>query len=76
MKWKTQIKNPSHENLNQMIVMDFSMVRIGPYFHKSIKGSIWTIFQFFFPHKRMFPQNLHGALLIWTPITPWHMFDQ
>jgi len=55
--------------------MDFSMVKIGPYFHKSIKGAIWTIFIFFL-HQKMFPQNLHGALFIWIPIIPWHMFDQ
>jgi hypothetical protein len=61
-------KNPSHENFSQMIVMDFSMVRIGPYFHKSIEGL--NYFSILLPHKRMFPQNLHGALLIWTPITP------
>jgi hypothetical protein len=40
MRWEIQIKNPSHENSIQMIVMDFLMVRIGPYFHKSIEGAI------------------------------------
>jgi len=45
MRWKFQIKNPSHENFSQMIVMDFSMIKIGPYFHKSIEGAIWIIFQ-------------------------------
>jgi hypothetical protein len=34
--------------------MDFSMVRIGPYFHKSIEGAIWTIFQFFPLTKEIF----------------------
>jgi len=61
---------------NQMIVMDFSTVKIGPYFHKSIEGAICTTFQFFFPHKKMFPQNLDGALLMWTPIIPWYIFNQ
>jgi hypothetical protein len=40
-------KKSSHEIFSQMIVMDFLMVKIGPYFHKSIEGVIWTIFQFF-----------------------------
>jgi len=47
MKWEIQIKNPSHENFSQMIVMDFSIVRIWPYFHKSIEGAIWKKIQFF-----------------------------
>jgi hypothetical protein len=43
MKWETQIKNPSYEYFSQMIVMDFLMVKIGPYFQKSIEGTNFSI---------------------------------
>jgi len=65
MKWKIQIKNPSHEYFNKMIVMDFLMVEIGPYFQKSIEGAIFSIFKNTF-YKHIILQTLGGVILIWT----------
>jgi hypothetical protein len=73
MRWETQIKNPSHENFSQLIVVDFSMVRMGPYSYKSIEGAIWTIFQFFPSQENVSTKSTWG--IINTPITPWHMVD-
>jgi len=62
MRWETQIKNPSHENLSQMIVMDFLMVKIGLYFHESIKCAIWTIFQFFPSQDSVSKKSMRGTI--------------
>jgi hypothetical protein len=40
--------------------MDFSMVRIQPYFHKFIEGAIWISFQFFSFIKELFHKIYMG----------------
>jgi hypothetical protein len=45
-----------------MIVMDFSMVKIGPYFHKSIEGAIWTFFNFFPSQENVSTKSTWGSI--------------
>jgi hypothetical protein len=59
-----EMRNLFFENLNHLIITDFWMIKIGPYFHKSLWVAI-CFFQFFCP-KRIFFKVLLGALFIWT----------
>jgi hypothetical protein len=61
MKWTIHIKKPSHVNFNQMQVMNFWMVRIRPYFHKSIEGAIWIVFQIFSSQDNVSTKSIWGA---------------
>jgi hypothetical protein len=47
-------RNALFENLNHLIVRDFWMVKIWPYFHKSIWITIFVCFQFFCPKSYAF----------------------
>jgi hypothetical protein len=40
--------------------MDFSMVKIRPYFHKFVEGAIWTIFRIFSLTKKCFHKIYMG----------------
>jgi hypothetical protein len=59
------MKNLIFENLNRLIVRDFWMVKIWPYFHKSIWIVIFVRFSNFCP-KKYFLKVLNGASFLWT----------
>ncbi len=61
------MKDLFFENLNILIVRDFWIVEIGPYFHKSIWVVIFVFlfFNFFVP-KELFLKFLDGAISLWN----------
>jgi hypothetical protein len=56
------MKNLFFENLNHLIARDFWMVKIWPYFHKSIWIAILFVFQFFCP-KTIFFENFRWGII-------------
>ncbi len=54
------------ENLNHLIVRDFWMVQIWPYFHRSIWVAIFVLFFKFFAPIFIYLKALDGPLFIWT----------
>jgi len=60
------MKNLFFENFNCGIIWDFQMVKISPYFHKSIWVAIFVCFAISLFQNHMFLNVLHGALFIWT----------
>jgi hypothetical protein len=58
------MKNIFVENLNHLIIKDFWMIKIWPYFHKSIWVAI-IIFANIFVPKTYFLKVLDGALFLW-----------
>jgi hypothetical protein len=64
---KIRLKNLLFENFNCLIVRDFWMVKIWPYFHKFMWVGIFVFFfSIFLSQKHMFLKVLHGSLFIWT----------
>jgi hypothetical protein len=50
------------KNLNHLIVRDFWMIKIWPYFHKSIWATILFYFFNFFVLKTYFKKITHGII--------------
>jgi hypothetical protein len=58
------MKNLLFENFNRLIVKDFWMVKIWPYFHKSIWVKNFDLFFNFFVSKNMFLKVLDGSIIL------------
>ncbi len=58
------MKNLFFENLNILIVRDFWMVEIWPYFHKSIWVAIFVYFQLFCSKSIFFESFRWGNILL------------
>ncbi len=56
------MKNLFFENLNYLIVRDFWMVKIWPYFHKSIWVAIFVCFSIFCPKSILFLNFIWGII--------------
>ncbi len=54
------------ENLTHLIIKDFWMVNIGPYFRKSLWVAIFDCISISLSQEHMFLKVLFGALFIWT----------
>ncbi len=60
------MKNIFFENLNCLIIKDFWMVKIWPYFLKSIWIAIYLFFSISLSQKHIFWKLYMGHLFIWT----------
>ncbi len=61
-KWWTHIMNLFFENLNHLIVKDFWMVQIWPYFHKSYELQFLFVFQFLY-QKSIFFESFRWVII-------------
>jgi len=61
---KIYMKNLFFENFNHSIIRDFWMVKIWPYFHKSIWVAIFVYFSIFCPKSIFFESFRWGIILL------------
>jgi hypothetical protein len=68
------MKNIFFENLNHLITRDFWMVKIWPYFYKSIWVAILFYFQIFCPKNIYFEKFYMGIIFIYFVSFPFRTF--